>query len=569
MTSHKKLTAVVVEDDATTRRLIGSLVRKWDFNVVECPDGESAWLEIEKISGPLLAVVDWMMPGISGVDLCRRIRALGKVRAGYIYTIMLTGKGEHSDMVEAIERGIDAYLKKPLDKEELRVAVNAGRRILSSAVMQHELALELEIKSHVLEALYQDLDLKVQERTKELDASMRRAEAASKLKSEFLANMSHEIRTPLNGIISYTDLLIDSELTDEQINDVRIIKSSAHALKQIINDILDLSKVEAGQLSIDHSAFHLSNLLSETSDIVELMAMERQVELVIARDPCVPDELIGDNIRIQQILMNLLGNAVKFCHSGGGVLVWVDGAASEGGFTLRISVADSGIGIPEDRQKSVFEAFQQADGSTTRKYGGTGLGLTICKKLVHLMDGQLWLESMPGVGSAFHFTVPCGTVSTRATVLHIPTADSSVQALWEEIAPLTLLLADDHVVNRNALVRILESKGHTVLTAGTGEEVLQVLRIEPVDIVLMDIQMPVMGGDEATKLIRESSSIWSQVPIIALTANAFESERTRLLELGMNAFVPKPIGQRELALALQELSKQCSESEEHPYGNSE
>jgi signal transduction histidine kinase len=567
MTSHHKLTAVVAEDEPSTRRLIGSLIRKWDFNVIECPDGESAWLEIEKISGPLLAVVDWMMPGISGVDLCRRIRALGKVRAGYIYTIMLTGKGERSDMVEAIERGIDAYLKKPLEKEDLRFAVNAGQRILKAAVMQHELALELEVKSQVLEALYQDLDLKVQERTKELDASMRRAEAASKLKSEFLANMSHEIRTPLNGIVSYTDLLIDSELTEEQVSDVRIIKSSAHALKQIINDILDLSKVEAGQLSIDYSPFHLSSLLSETSDIVELMAMERKVELVIARDPCVPDELIGDNTRIQQILMNLLGNAVKFCHSGGGVLVWVDGAATDGGFTLRISVTDSGIGIPEDRQKAVFEAFQQADGSTTRKYGGTGLGLTICKKLVHLMDGQLWLKSKPGVGSAFHFTVPCGAVGGQPTLPHILTADSSVQALWGEIAPLTLLLAEDHVVNRNALVRILESKGHTVITAGTGEEVLKVLRMEPVDIVLMDIQMPVMGGDKATKLIRESSSIWSQVPIIALTANAFESERTRLLELGMNAFVPKPIGQRELALALQELSKQRSESEEHPNGN--
>ncbi len=568
MPSPHKLTAVIAEDDPTTRRLIGSLLRKWDFHVIECPDGESAWIEIDGISGPLLAVIDWMMPGISGVDLCRRIRALGKVRAGYIYTIMLTGKGERSDMVEALERGIDCYLTKPLDKEDLRVAVNAGRRILSAAVIQHALTQELEVKSQVLEALYQDLDQKVQERTKELDALMRRAEAASQLKSEFLANMSHEIRTPLNGIISYTDLLLDSELTEEQLGDARIIKSSAHSLKQIINDILDLSKVEAGQLSIDYATFHLSNLLSETADIVELMATERKVELVIGRDPSVPDELIGDNVRIQQILMNLLGNAVKFCRPNGGILVWVDGTPTEVGFTLRISVTDSGIGIPKDRQIAVFEAFQQADGSTTRKYGGTGLGLTICKKLVHLMDGHIWLESSPGIGSAFHFTVPCGMVGARAAGFIPPSADSSVQALWGAIAPLTLLLAEDHIVNRNALVRILESKGHTVLTASTGEEVLQVLGIEPVDIILMDIQMPVMGGDQATKIIRESNSTWSGIPIIALTANAFESERNRLLELGMNAFVPKPIGQRELALALQELAKHCHDNLEDSNGNS-
>lgn len=544
-----ELKAIVAEDDPSTRRLLGSLLTKWSFHVIECPDGATAWQEIESSDGPLLAVVDWMMPGMSGLELCERIRALGKVRTGYIYTVMLTGKAERTDMLQALKSGVDSFLTKPLNTEELRASTNTGRRILSAALKQQQLTVELEQKTQVLEELGRELDQKVRDRTRELEESTLKAETASKFKSEFLANMSHEIRTPLNGIISYTDLLLDSELDQQQKSDLNVIKSSVHSLKQIINDILDLSKVEAGRLHIDYTPFSLSNLLADTVDVIELMLDEKQLTLVVETEPHVPHTLIGDPGRITQILMNLLGNASKFCRPNGGIVVLFSGFADNNCFNLSISVADSGIGIPEDRQQAVFEAFQQADGSTTRRYGGTGLGLTICKKLVELMDGTITLRSKPGIGTRFIVQIPCRIPEATNTQYGVK-EDASVEQLWGEIDPLNIILAEDHVFNRDGLVRLLASRGHRIITASNGQEVLEKLPTSQADLILMDIQMPEMGGDEATTLIRSSDCEYRDIPIIALTANALDCERDRLLQLGMTDFVPKPIGQRELVIAL-------------------
>lgn len=562
MYEDEHLKAVVAEDDPSTRRLIGALLSKWKFHVIECPDGETAWKEIESSQGPLLAVIDWMMPGISGIELCERIRALGKVRAGYIYTIMLTGKIGRSDMMEALKSGVDSFLTKPLNNDELRISTNTGRRILSALIRQQQLTMELEQKTEVLEQLGRELDKKVRERTQALEESMHKAEAASRLKSEFLANMSHEIRTPLNGIISYTDLLLDSPLQQQQREDLHIIKSSVHCLKQIINDILDLSKVEAGQLPIEYNPFHLNSVLRETVDVIELMVEERGLVLVVEIAPHVPEELIGDSIRLNQILLNLLGNATKFCRPHGGIIVLVGGHREQNCFNLAISVSDSGIGIPPDRLDAIFEAFQQADGSTTRKYGGTGLGLTICRKLTELMDGTISVKSKVGIGTTFSVQIPC-QIPEKTKAEPSLVSDTSVEDIWDSFDPLTILLAEDHILNRDGLVRMLANRGHKVITANNGEEVLKALPTSPVDVILMDIQMPEMGGDEATIRIRESESPWRNVPIIALTANALSSERTRLLELGINDFVPKPIGQRELACALKKVKQEtCSVDDE-------
>jgi signal transduction histidine kinase len=553
-----ELKAIVAEDDPSTRRLLGSLLTKWSFHVIECPDGATAWKEIESSEGPLLAVVDWMMPEMSGLELCERIRALGKVRTGYIYTVMLTGKVERTDMLQALKSGVDSFLTKPLNTEELRASTNTGRRILTAALRQQQLTVELEQKTQVLEELGRELDQKVRDRTRELEESTLKAEMASKFKSEFLANMSHEIRTPLNGIISYTDLLLESELGQQQKADLNVIKSSVHSLKQIINDILDLSKVEAGRLQIDYTTFSLSSLLADTVDVIELMLEEKELTLVVETEPHVPHLLIGDPGRISQILMNLLGNASKFCRPNGGIIVLFSGVADQNCFNLTISVADSGIGIPVERQQAVFEAFQQADGSTTRRYGGTGLGLTICKKLVELMDGSITLQSKPGIGTRFVVEIPCRIPESKNSQ-HSLKEDISVEQLWSEIDPLNIILAEDHVFNREGLVRLLASRGHRIITASNGQEVLEKLPTSQADLILMDIQMPEMGGDEATTLIRSSDFEYRDIPIIALTANALDCERERLLQLGMTYFVPKPIGQRELATAL----KNALNSEKH------
>lgn len=555
------LKAVIAEDDPSTRRLIGALLSKWKFHVIECPDGETAWREIEASTGPLLAVIDWMMPGISGLELCEKIRALGKVRAGYIYTVMLTGKVARSDMMEALKSGVDSFLTKPLNSDELRISTNTGRRILSALITQQQLTVELEQKTEVLEQLGKELDQKVRERTKALEESMLKAEAASRSKSEFLANMSHEIRTPLNGIISYTDLLLDSPLEEQQREDLHVIKSSVHCLKQIINDILDLSKVEAGQLTIDYAPFHLRSVLRETVDVIELIVEERKLVLVVEFSPNVPEQLIGDSIRINQILLNLLGNATKFCRPSGGILVLVGGHRDHNCFNLTISVSDSGIGIPEERLEAIFEAFQQADGSTTRRYGGTGLGLTICRKLTEIMDGTISVRSKVGVGTTFFVQIPC-QIPLAAPQQTTTSTDASVEQLWASLDPLTILLAEDHIPNREGLVRLLANRGHRVVTASNGEEVLKTLSTSCFDVILMDIQMPEMGGDEAAIRIRESDTAWKNIPIIALTANALTSERSRLLELGVDDFVPKPIGQRELACALKNLRQPLSNFKE-------
>jgi signal transduction histidine kinase len=528
--------------------MIGSLLSAWGFRVVECADGASAWEAIERSTGPLLVVLDWMMPNMNGLELCQKIRDLGQIRSGYVYTVMLTGKNEREDVVAAMEAGVDDFLTKPFDAQDLSLAIRTGRRILDAAVKQHELTQELHNKNLILESLYEELDLKVKERTAALEESRSKAESASRLKSEFLANMSHEIRTPLNGILSYAELLLESELSDEQRGDVKVIKSSAHTLKQIINDILDLSKVEAGRIFISPSPFNLDSLLSETVDVVQLLAEEKNIELVVHCEPNVPKELIGDRMRIQQVLTNLIGNAIKFCLDQGGVIVWVTGEHVGEGFTLEVSISDSGIGIPEERQKAIFEAFEQADGSTTRRYGGTGLGLTICRKLLDLMDGTITLVSKVGTGTTFRFTIPCQLPAETTIGSQLPAASSDETC--PKLPALSILLADDHVTNRDALTRLLTNQGHGVKTAGTGQEVLELLKEQEFDVILMDVQMPVMGGDEATIRIRSSGSSWHAVPIIALTANAFDAERTRLLGLGMNGFVSKPVNQKELVLTI-------------------
>jgi PAS domain S-box-containing protein len=379
------------------------------------------------------------------------------------------------------------------------------------------------------------------------------AESASLTKSDFLASMSHEIRTPMNAIMGIADLLAKTTLSAEQDKYVQIFRRAGDNLLNLINDILDLSKVEASQLELEQTGFSLIDLLDKVVEMVAMRAEEKGLTLVCEIDPVVVNtDLVGDPTRLRQVLLNLLGNAIKFTQTGEVALrITLDNDVTVP-TALRFTISDTGIGIPAEKLNRVFERFTQADTSTTRRFGGSGLGLTICKRLVELMGGHIWVESEVDVGSTFSFAVPfeIWAAATRRPSAPIGTSPET------PLPPLRILLAEDSADNCTIAVAYLEGTPYTVDVAENGAIAFDMFSTGRYDLVLMDRQMPVMDGLAATRMIRawEKASHREPTPIIALTASALKGDREKCLAAGCTAFLTKPIRQEVLLQAIQDRS---------------
>src|ERR1700744_1639354 len=578
---------MVVDDQPANLKLLEDMLKDRGYKVRSFPRGRLA-IAAAAQNPPDLFLLDINMPEMNGYEVCASLKSHPALSSAPV--IFLSALSATEDKVKAFQVGGADYITKPFQVEEVQARVlthinlhHLQRRlrqqndVLEEAVnhrtteLKHAMKQLESIHDQTLRAL--DVETEAAKELQEMNARLlaanqranemaAAADTANAAKSEFLANMSHEIRTPLNGIIGMTNLALDTKLTAEQAEYLETVKLSADALLNVISDILDFSKIEAGKIELEEIAFSLTDCIEDALKTIRFRAKEKGLPLTCDIGAEVPSAVKGDPGRLRQVLLNLVGNAIKFTDQGEvGVRVLAD-VMEEKAANFHFIVSDSGVGIAPDKADMIFESFNQADASTTRHFGGTGLGLTISRCLVEMMDGRLWVESQLGVGSRFHFTVRLILQGVKMPTVDPLVTRYSLRDRGDFLRGLRILLAEDNHVNQKIAIRLLEKRGHHPVLAATGKEALEALARASFDLVLMDVHMPDMDGIVATMAIREKEKTTGlHQPIIAMTALAMKVELERCLAAGMDGYLSKPIDLQQLEDVLAAYSdRRCSDA---------
>jgi signal transduction histidine kinase len=505
----EKYNILVMDDSQASLDLIKDILDDDDLRIATARTGKAA-LKKARANPFDLALLDIVMPDINGFQVFSELKKSRETSG--IPVIFITAKNDEANTIKGFKAGAMDYVTKPFNEAELKA----------------------RIRNH--------LELK---RSKEkLVRAKEDAEKGSRVKSEFLANMSHEIRTPISGILGVVDLLKGTNMDEEQKGLLQIIESSTDLLLTIINDILDLSKIEAGKMTLEEIPFDLAKNLEDVLALFRMKAREKKLYINLEIDDEVPQVLKGDTVRIKQVFMNLISNAVKFTKEGGVTVHITVKKEEKEHVVLFCEVKDTGIGIDKESKEKLFTAFSQADLSTTRKHGGTGLGLAISRNLTRLMDGYIGVESEYGKGSSFYFTLRLRKGDKKE--LKDKTTES--EKLLGPSRKFDILLVEDNAINQKVSTMLLKQLNQTVDLAENGKVAVDKVQEKAYDVVFMDLHMPLMDGYEATERIRDTEKQQGRQPsfIVAVTANAAQEDKERCFNVGMDEYIYKPFKKKNL-----------------------
>jgi len=532
---------LVIDDSKTELKLIKRYIKAFGYITEQAASGPEALEILNKDSAFDLVILDIIMPGMTGFEVCAELRK--KYSMYELPVLFLTSLHEVKDIVEGFQAGGNDFLTKPYNSNELLARAKNLIKLKKLTQANNALQEAIYIKNKSL----LDLENEIAERKKiekQLIVAKENADAANRFKSEFIANMSHEIRTPLNAILGFSDLL-KNRLSDEKSKDYAdAIMVSSNNLLTLINDILDISKIEAGKIHFEYESVVLKQILKEIKQVFFHKMAEKKLDLKIEIDSDLPEAIVIDEARLRQILVNLVGNAVKFTEKGSITIKCyaenIDYLAHK--LNLFFEVIDTGIGIPQSQIDAIFEAFRQVDGQSIKAYGGTGLGLTITKRLIEMMNGTINVRSKVGEGSAF-----CFNFHSIKFEDFVEEKNEQVQIDVNSIIflPAKLLLVDDIANNRRLIIEYLSNSQLEIETAESGKEALEKAAVFKPDLILMDLKMPVMDGHEAVKNIRKSNDL-KDIKVVALTASVMKDEIERIWQNKFDGFVPKPVNKLEL-----------------------